>query len=146
MIPESLAVHTNTYMLEDQPFLIDSTFLSQCNRMTRTCLPLTPDYTCRWGPMLSLFHFLFKHIFTNSTGLAGPVAAWLIPQMWCLLHNCVRSKWMRTETKKFRYYAMEWINEHSRYTASTGKTNCSENSMNFPITGLQRACVKSPKS
>ena len=32
-----IGVHTNTYMLDDQPFLIDSTtFLSQCNRMTIT--------------------------------------------------------------------------------------------------------------
>ena len=32
---QNLAVHTNTYMLDDQPFLIDSTtFLSQCNCMT----------------------------------------------------------------------------------------------------------------
>ena len=32
---QNLAGYTNTYMLEDQPFLIDSAmFLSQCNRMT----------------------------------------------------------------------------------------------------------------
>ena len=38
---QNLAVHTNTYMLDDQSFLIDSTtFLTQCNRMTRTGLYL----------------------------------------------------------------------------------------------------------
>ena len=32
---QNVAVHINTYMLDDQPFLIDSTtFLSQCNLMT----------------------------------------------------------------------------------------------------------------
>ena len=32
-------IYTSTYMLDDQPFPIDSTtFLSQCNRMTRTGL------------------------------------------------------------------------------------------------------------
>ena len=41
MILMNLAVHTNTYMLHDQLFLIHSTpFLSQCNRITRTDLYL----------------------------------------------------------------------------------------------------------
>ena len=38
---QNLAIHTNSYMLDDQPFLVGSTpFLSQCNRMTRTQLHL----------------------------------------------------------------------------------------------------------
>ena len=38
---QNLAIHTNSYMLDNQPFLVDFTpFLSQCNRMTRTQLHL----------------------------------------------------------------------------------------------------------
>ena len=38
---QNLKIHTNSYTLDDQPFLVGSTpFLSQCNCMTRTQLHL----------------------------------------------------------------------------------------------------------
>ena len=53
------STHTNTYMLDDQPFLIDSTtFLSQCNHMTFNLLPIFM--------MCDLCHFV-----THPVGIPG---------------------------------------------------------------------------
>ena len=66
MIPEHCSTHQYLHAIDDQPFLIDSTtFLSQCNRMTRTgLLPLM-------GRGIPLTKFISPYHHFETTGGAG---------------------------------------------------------------------------